>query len=83
MAVHSGMIFSALNGDLLISVLKFKEVRWMQLDGMKVIAQYSLFKELPQRIRDVRVHKYGSLYLLTDSSRVRLFGSCKSSAVIL
>lgn len=67
MAVHAGQMFNALNGDLLVSVLKFKEVRWLQMDGLEVVGQTSLFKELEQRIRDVRVHPDGSIYLLTDS----------------
>ena len=69
MAVHSGELFKALNGDLLISVLKFKEVRWVQMDGINVVGQVSLFKELGQRIRDVRVHPDGSIYVLTDSAQ--------------
>lgn len=69
MAVHEGEMFKALNGDLLVSVLKFKEVRWLKMQGMKVVAQKSLFKELGQRIRDVRVHADGSIYLLTDSEQ--------------
>jgi glucose/arabinose dehydrogenase len=67
MAVHQGNLFSELNSDLLVSVLKFKEVRWLQMDGVKVVGQTSLFKELEQRIRDVRVHSDGSIYILTDS----------------
>ena len=67
MAVHQGNLFSELNGDLLVSVLKFKEVRWLQMNGVKVVGQTSLFKELEQRIRDVRVHPDGSIYILTDS----------------
>jgi glucose/arabinose dehydrogenase len=67
MAVHQGKLFSGLNGDLLVSVLKFKEVRWLHMDGVNVVGQTSLFKELEQRIRDVRVHPDGSIYILTDS----------------
>jgi glucose/arabinose dehydrogenase len=69
MAVHSGKMFNALNGDLLVSVLKFKEVRWLHMDGLKVVGQTSLFKDLEQRIRDVRIHLDGSIYILTDSDK--------------
>ncbi|WP_339725651.1 PQQ-dependent sugar dehydrogenase [uncultured Paraglaciecola sp.] len=69
MAVHSGEIFKTLNGDFLVSVLKFKEVRWVQMHDMEVLGQVSLFKELGQRIRDVRVHPDGSIYILTDSAQ--------------
>jgi glucose/arabinose dehydrogenase len=68
MAVHSGEFFSELNGDLLVSVLKFKQVRWVQMHGMQVLGQTPLFEELDARIRDVRVHADGSIYLLTDSA---------------
>lgn len=68
MAVHSGQMFKSINGDLLASSLKFKEVRWVQMQGNSVKAQVSLFKELNERIRDVRVHHDGSIYLLTDSA---------------
>lgn len=72
MAVHSGRMFKSLNGDLLVSVLKFKEVRWVKMDGLKVVGQTALFKELEQRIRDVRVHADGSIYLLTDSDNGKI-----------
>ena len=72
MAVHSGAMFSLLNGDLLVSVLKFKELRWLQMHGTTVLGQRSLFKGLNERIRDVRVHPDGSIYLLTDSAQGRV-----------
>jgi glucose/arabinose dehydrogenase len=72
MAIHSGKMFSSLNGDLLVSVLKFKEVRWLQMQETKVLGQRSLFKGLNERIRDVRVHPDGSIYLLTDSAEGRV-----------
>tara|TARA_B110000240_G_C13222819_1_gene335399 strand:- start:175 stop:333 length:159 start_codon:yes stop_codon:yes gene_type:complete len=37
------------------------------MDDIKIVGQVSLFKELGQRIRDVRVHPDGSIYILTDS----------------
>jgi glucose/arabinose dehydrogenase len=72
MAVHYGEMFKALNGDFLVSALKFKEVRWVQMQGMKIVGQVSLFKELEQRIRDVRVHTDGSIYILTDSENGKI-----------
>lgn len=73
MALHSGQMFSQLNGDLLVSVLKFKEVRWVQMNDLEVVGQVSLFKELSQRIRDVRVHPDGSIYILTDSENGKIY----------
>jgi glucose/arabinose dehydrogenase len=73
MALHQGQMFKQLNGDLLVSVLKFKEVRWVQMDDLEVVGQVSLFKELEQRIRDVRVHADGSIYLLTDNADGKIY----------
>lgn len=70
--VYYGSFFPSLRGDLLIGVLKSKEVRWVQLDGKQIVAQVSLFKELNARIRDVKVHPDGSIYLLTDSADGKL-----------
>jgi glucose/arabinose dehydrogenase len=73
MAVHSGNMFKQLNGDMLVSVLKFKEIRWVQMEGLEVTGQLSLFKELDQRIRDVRVHPDGSIYFLSDSAEGKIY----------
>jgi len=73
MAVHAGEMFKSLNGDLLVGALKFKEVRWVQMQDMDVVGQVSLFKELEQRIRDVRVHSDGSIYLLSDSEDGKIY----------
>jgi glucose/arabinose dehydrogenase len=83
MAVHQGYLFSKLNGDLLVSVLKFKEVRWLQMDGLEVVSQTSLFKELEQRIRDVRVHPDGSIYILTDSNNGKILRIIPSRSQII
>lgn len=72
MAVHSGAMFAMLNGDLLATSLKFKQVYWLQMDRNAVISQQTLFSEIGQRLRDIRVHKDGSIYLLTDSAQGRL-----------
>jgi glucose/arabinose dehydrogenase len=69
MAMHQGEMFGAINGDLLVSSLKFKQVYWLQMQGKQVVGQDELFAEIGQRLRDIRVHKDGSLYLLTDSAQ--------------
>lgn len=69
MTVYYGKMFPELEGDLLSSTLVSKEVRWVQLNKQQLIGQTSLFSELKQRIRDVRVHPDGSLYLLIDSEQ--------------
>ena len=37
MAVLCGDMFKTLSGDFLVSVLKFKEARWVQMDDMKIV----------------------------------------------
>jgi aldose sugar dehydrogenase len=72
LAVYQGDMFPLLNGDLLAGALKYKEVRWIQLSGTQVVGQVSLFKELQQRIRDVRIAPDGAILILTDSDDGKL-----------
>lgn len=71
MALYQGEVFPELQGDLLVSTLKSKEVRWVQFEGNEVVAQQSLFTELDSRIRDVRVYQ-GEVYLLLDGEQGKL-----------
>jgi len=71
MALYQGDVFPQLQGDLLVSTLKSKEVRWLVLEGEKVVEQQSLFTELDSRIRDVRVYE-GEIYLLLDGELGKL-----------
>ena len=68
MALVKGDAFPMLKGNLLVAALKAREVRRLHVNDDGTITQQSLFKELGQRIRDVRVAEDGSLYLLTDSN---------------
>lgn len=65
--VYRGDAFPALKGDLLSSSLKFKEVRWVQMDGNTPAHQVPLFKEVEARLRAVYEGPDGAIYLLTDS----------------
>lgn len=78
MALYDGNMFKELRGDLLVSALKFKEVRWIQMRGTEVTGQLSLFKELNERIRDVRVDADGAIYLLTDSNNGKILRITKN-----
>lgn len=72
MTVYQGSLFPQMRGDLLVSTLKSKEIRWVKMRGNKVEAQQSLFSDLNYRFRDVAVHPDGSLYLLVDSSEGKI-----------
>jgi aldose sugar dehydrogenase len=68
MAVYQGDMFTGLKGDMLVTSLKFKQVYWLHMAGMQIVQQQTLFGDIGQRLRDIRVHPDGSIYLLTDSN---------------
>lgn len=71
LAVYRGAMFPEWQGDLLVGALVDREVRRVRLsaDGERVIGQESLFRELGERIRDVRVAPDGSVWLTSDSEK--------------
>lgn len=72
MALYQGEMFPQWQGSLLVSTLAGQHVRRVSLDGLQVREQESLFSELGERIRDVRVAADGSIHLLTDSPQGRV-----------
>ncbi|GAB2701874.1 PQQ-dependent sugar dehydrogenase [Aliiglaciecola aliphaticivorans] len=70
--VYDGMMFPQMRGDLLVTSLKSKELIWVQMQQNKVVGQQSLFSELGYRLRDVKVHPDGSLYLLVDAEKGKI-----------
>lgn len=66
-ALYQGDAFPAWRGDFFVGALVDKEVRRIDMENGKVIAEEALFSELDARIRDIRVGPDGFLYLLTDS----------------
>lgn len=68
LAVYRGAMFPEWDGDLLAGGLAKQQVNRIDLDASrKVVGRESLFAELNERIRDVRVAPDGSVWLLTDS----------------
>lgn len=67
LAVYQGDVFPEWQGDLFIGALVDREVRRLDIEDGKVVAEEPLFSELEARIRDVRVGPDGNIYLLTDS----------------
>ena len=68
LAVYRGEVFPEWNGDLLVGALVDQEVRRLEMEDGKVVAEIPMFSELDARIRDVRVGPDGNIYLLTDSA---------------
>lgn len=64
LAVYTGSRFPDWQGDLFSGALKFEEVRRLDLDGGKVVAEQTL--GIGERVRDVRMGPDGELYVLTD-----------------
>lgn len=72
MAVVDGPLFPQWRGNLLVGALAAREVHRVSLQGEQAQDSEVLFKELGERIRDVRVGPEGAVYLLTDSPKGRL-----------
>ncbi|HEX4879309.1 MAG TPA: PQQ-dependent sugar dehydrogenase [Limnobacter sp.] len=72
MAVYNGELFPAWKGDVLVGALRAQQVSRVTVTGNKGVEKEVLFKEVGERIRDVRVGPDGAVYLLTDNSDGRV-----------
>jgi glucose/arabinose dehydrogenase len=72
LTLYLGAEFPEWRGDLLLGALVDREVRRLDLQQGRVVAEQALFAELGERIRNVREGPDGRLYLLTDSEQGRL-----------
>lgn len=66
MAFHGGAMFPEWEGDLFVGALAGMMLVRLERDGLAFREAERLFENELGRIRDVRVHPDGSLYLLTD-----------------
>jgi glucose/arabinose dehydrogenase len=72
MTLYTGEAFPAWQGDLFVGALVDKEVRRLDLQHGKIVAEEPLFSELNARIRDVKTGPDGMLYILTDSQKGKI-----------
>lgn len=72
MTLYTGKLFKDWQGDLFVSALVERSVRRVRLREGRVAGQELLFKEIGERLRDVRTGPDGALYVLTDAPRGRL-----------
>ncbi len=72
MAFYTGSMFPQWRGSLFIGALAGRALWRLSLDGNRVVAREALFRELGERIRDVRQAPDGSILLVTDSSNGRI-----------
>ena len=64
--IYEGETFKQWNGDALITSLKDQSLRKIKFNNSKFINEKILFKGNIGRIRDIKVHSSGDLYLLSD-----------------
>ena len=72
LAIYEGTRFPAWQGDLFVGALVDKEVRRLDLEDGKIVAEEALFGHLDRRIRDLRVHD-GYLYVVEDGSNATIW----------
>jgi aldose sugar dehydrogenase len=72
MTLYRGEQFRDWQGDLLVTALVAREVRRVALDGDRVAGEHRLFREIGQRLRDIKTGPDGALYVLTDLPRGRV-----------
>ena len=63
---YKGETFKEWNGNALITSLKDQSLRMLKFDKNRFISEKILFKGDIGRIRDIKIHETGDLYLLTD-----------------
>jgi glucose/arabinose dehydrogenase len=66
LALYTGDVYPEWKGNLFSGALKFRQIRRIELDGERVVAEEKL--TIGQRVRDVRQGPDGYLYVLTDEA---------------
>lgn len=66
LTVYTGERFPAWRGDLFSGALKFREIRWLSLEGGAIVDEQKL--PIGERVRDLRMGPDGELYVLTDAA---------------
>jgi glucose/arabinose dehydrogenase len=70
--IYWGDMFPGWQGDLLTSALVSRDVRRVRISGDQVAEQESVFADVGERLRDVRVGPDGAIYLATDTPNGRI-----------
>ncbi len=70
MIIYKGKTFEEWNGDALITSLKDQSLRKIKFNKTKLIDEKVIFKGKIGRIRDIKIHKSGDLYLLSDNGEL-------------
>ena len=70
MTIYKGNTFKEWNGDALITSLKDQSLRKLKFDKSKFIKEEIIFKGNIGRIRDIKIHRSGEIYLLSDKGEL-------------
>jgi glucose/arabinose dehydrogenase len=67
LTMYRGSMFPEWEGHLLVGALKGKHVSKLDIDGVTARSEYQMLGELDSRVRDVKVHEDGSIWLLLQN----------------
>ena len=70
MVIYKGKTFSDWNGDALITSLKDQSLRKIKFNQGKFLDEKIIFSKKIGRIRDIKIHESGDLYLLSDNGEL-------------
>ena len=70
MTIYKGETFNEWNGDALITSLKDQSLRKIKFNKSNFISEEIIFKGNIGRIRDIKIHSNGDLYLLSDKGEL-------------
>ena len=70
MTIYKGKTFKEWNGEALIASLKDQSLRKIKFNKSKFIKEEIIFKGNIGRIRDIKIHESGDLYLLSDKGEL-------------
>ena len=70
MTIYKGETFKEWNGDALITSLKDQSLRKIKFNKLNFINEQIIFKGSIGRIRDIKIHRTGDLYLLSDKGEL-------------
>ena len=70
MTIYKGETFKDWNGEALITSLKDQSLRKIKFNKSKFINEQILFKGNIGRVRDIKIHRNGDIYLLSDKGEL-------------
>ena len=70
MTIYKGETFKEWNGEALITSLKDQSLRKIKFNKSEFINEEIIFKGSIGRIRDIKIHESGDLYLLSDKGEL-------------